>query len=215
MDASTIALFAVAAVAVLLVPGPAVLFIVTRSVEHGRPAALALLAGIHLGTSVHVIAAAVGLSAVIAASPTAYDAVRYLGAAYLIVVGVRALLRRGDDGSEPRPPRPASRRRLLVEGIVVNVLNPKMALFFLAFMPQFVDPSRGSASVQVLVLGAVFVLLGLVTDGTYALVAATVGQRVRARGGVGSRVRYLSGGIFIGLGLLAALSGQRVRRSAG
>jgi threonine/homoserine/homoserine lactone efflux protein len=214
-DPSTLAVFAAAALALLLVPGPAVLFVVTRSVEHGRPAALASVAGIHTGTLVHVAAAAFGISALLAASHVAYDAVRYGGAAYLVFLGVRALLRRGGGAGPEETVRPASRRRLLAEGFVVNVLNPKTALFFLAFLPQFVDRDHGSAPLQVLVLGALFVALGVCTDGTYALLSAHVGRRLRGRRLVAGRLQVVSGVVYIALGLLAAFGGPRPKRAAG
>jgi threonine/homoserine/homoserine lactone efflux protein len=216
-EPSTIALFAMAAVAVLLVPGPAVVLIVTRTVEHGRPAALVVLAGVHLGTSVHVLAAAAGLSAALAASPSALDALRYAGAAYLIAMGLFAVLRAPPDEARDAEGarRLASPPRLLVEGMIVNVLNPKMVVFFIAFMPEFVDRSRGPVSVQVLVLGAIFIVLGLVTYGAYALVAAKIGDRLRARGGVANGLRYVSGCMFVGLGVIAALSGAGLLHSIG
>jgi threonine/homoserine/homoserine lactone efflux protein len=213
IEPATVLVFAAAALALLLVPGPAVLFVVARSMEHGRPAALASVAGVHLGTLVHVAAAAFGVSAIFAASDLAYDAVRYGGAAYLVFLGVRALRRRGEGAGEEVEVRPTTRRRLLAEGAVVNVLNPKTALFFLAFLPQFVDPGHGPVAPQVLVLGATFVLLGLCTDSTYALVAAHVGGRLRGRRGVGTRLQLVSGVVYIGLGLLAAVGGPRVKRS--
>ncbi len=214
IDLSTLVLFGLASLALLLVPGPSVLFIVARSVEHGRPAALASVAGIHVGTLVHIAAAAFGVSALLAASETAYDLMRYGGAAYLVYLGARAILHRRDRGREDAEPRAASRRRLLAEGVVVNVLNPKTALFFLAFLPQFVDPAAGAVTLQVVLLGALFVVLGLITDGTYALVAARIGDRLRGRRAVGGRLRVASGLVYIGLGLLAALGGPRPRRSS-
>ena len=147
-------LFGLTAVALLLVPGPAVLYVVVQSAEQGRRVGLASVAGIHLGTLVHVAAATVGLSALIVASAVAFSAVKYAGAAYLIYLGVRRLLAR-DEVVEPGRRR-ESLRRAFARGIVVNVLNPKTALFFLAFLPQFVDPDRGGVWSQVLVLGLVF-----------------------------------------------------------
>jgi threonine/homoserine/homoserine lactone efflux protein len=206
-----LALFSLATIALLIIPGPAVLFIVTRSVDQGRSAGLVSVLGIHLGTVVHVLAAALGISAVLAASQTAFDVVRYAGAAYLVVLGVRTLLRRGD-GAAPSPEN-APLRRIFWQGVVVNVLNPKTALFIVAFLPQFVDPSRGSATAQVLVLGGVFIALGLVSDSTYALGAARAGARLRAWSRFASVQRYSSGAVYIGLGLAAALTGSRPRRS--
>jgi threonine/homoserine/homoserine lactone efflux protein len=204
-------LFSLATIALLVIPGPAVLFIVTRSVDQGRSAGLVSVLGIHLGTVVHVLAAALGISAVLAASQTAFDIVRYAGAAYLVVLGVRTLMRRVDD--DAASPETAPLRRIFWQGVVVNVLNPKTALFIVAFLPQFVDPSRGSATAQVLVLGGVFIALGLVSDSTYALGAARAGARLRAWSRFAAVQRYASGAVYIGLGLAAALTGSRPRRS--
>jgi threonine/homoserine/homoserine lactone efflux protein len=206
-----LALFSLATIALLIIPGPAVLFIVTRSVDQGRSAGLVSVGGIHCGTVLHVVAAAFGISALLAASQTAFDVVRYAGAAYLIVLGVRTLMRRID--ADAVAPEGAPLRKIFWQGMVVNVLNPKTALFIVAFLPQFVDPARGSATVQVLVLGAVFILLGLLSDSTYALGAARAGARLRAWSRFGSVQRYASGAVYIGLGLAAALTGSRPQRS--
>jgi threonine/homoserine/homoserine lactone efflux protein len=208
---STLALFAVAAVTLLVIPGPAVLYIVTRSVDQGRAAGLASVCGVHVGTLVHVAAAALGLSALLVSSASAYHAVRWLGAAYLIWLGVRRLLAH-DEPSGPVKDRDASRRglcRIFAQGVVVNVLNPKTALFFLAFLPQFVDVSRGSVPFQVVVLGVAFVLLGLVSDGTYAVLASTGAGWLRRRPRVARTSRLVSGGVLIGLGVTTALAGSR------
>ncbi|TML04521.1 MAG: LysE family translocator [Actinobacteria bacterium] len=194
-------LFGLTAVALLLVPGPAVLYVVVQSAEQGRRVGLASVAGIHLGTLVHVAAATVGLSALIVASAVAFSAVKYAGAAYLIYLGVRRLLARDEVVESGR--RRESLRRAFARGIVVNVLNPKTALFFLAFLPQFVDPDRGGVWSQVLVLGLVFVGLGLISDSLYALAAGTVGGLLRRRR---CALRYGSGVVFIGLGAAAALA---------
>jgi len=210
-SSSTLALFAVAAVTLLVIPGPAVLYIVTRSVDQGRAAGLASVCGVHVGTLVHVAAAALGLSALLVSSATAYHAVRWLGAAYLIWLGVRRLLAHDEDA--PAAPGPGTRRhglrRSFAQGIVVNVLNPKTALFFLAFLPQFVDVSRGSVPFQVVVFGVAFVLLGLASDGTYALLASTGAGWLRRRPRVARTSRLVSGGVLIGLGVTTALAGSR------
>jgi threonine/homoserine/homoserine lactone efflux protein len=211
-EASTLALFAVAAVTLLVIPGPAVLYIVTRSVDQGRAAGLASVCGIHVGTLLHVAAAALGLSALLVSSATAYDTVRWLGAAYLVWLGVRRLLARDEEGTAagagPGAPRPGL-RRIFAQGVVVNVLNPKTALFFFAFLPQFVDTSRGSVPFQVVVLGVAFVLLGLVSDGAYALLAATGAGWLRRRPRVARTSRLVSGGVLISLGVTTALAGSR------
>ena len=211
-ETSTLALFAVAAVTLLLIPGPAVLYIVTRSVDQGRAAGLASVCGVHVGTLLHVTAAALGLSALLVSSATAYDTVRWLGAAYLVWLGVRRLLARDEDVPETVA-GPDARRvglgRIFAQGVVVNVLNPKTALFFFAFLPQFVDTSRGSVPFQVVVFGFAFVLLGLLSDGAYAMLASTGAGWLRRRPGVAKASRLVSGGVLISLGVTTALAGSR------
>jgi threonine/homoserine/homoserine lactone efflux protein len=210
-DPATLAVFTVAAITLLVIPGPAVLYIVTRSVDQGRAAGLASVCGVHVGTLVHVAAAAMGLSALLVSSATAYHAVRWLGAAYLIWLGVRRLLAK-DEPSGSGKGLPASRlglRRIFAQGVVVNVLNPKTALFFFAFLPQFVDTSRGSVPFQVLVLGVAFVLLGLLSDGAYAVAASAGAGWLRRRPGVARASRLASGGVLISLGVTTALAGSR------
>ena len=172
-DASTFALFVAAALALLLVPGPAVLYVVARSVEGGRTTGLVSVLGVELGTLVHVVFAAAGLSAIVASSATAFSVVKWLGAAYLVWLGLQHILAR--DGEDEALPTGGETRlpRVFTQSVLVQVLNPKVALFFLAFLPQFVDPSRGAAWTQVLVLGATLAALGLFTDGLYALVGGT------------------------------------------
>jgi threonine/homoserine/homoserine lactone efflux protein len=206
-EPSILAVFMVAALALLLTPGPAVLYIVARSVEQGRWAGVVSALGVHAGTLVHVAAAALGLSALLVSSALAFDVVKYLGAVYLIYLGIRKLVGR-DEGAGSPASAPRSLRRLFGQGVVVNVLNPKTALFFLAFLPQFVDPSRGRVGVQILSLGLIFVGLGVLSDGLYAVVAGTAGGWLK-RGGRLLRVeRYVTGGVFVGLGLTAALAGN-------
>jgi threonine/homoserine/homoserine lactone efflux protein len=199
-DSTALWLFCLAALALLAVPGPAVLYIVVQSAEQGRRVGLASVAGIHLGTLVHVAAATIGLSALIVASAVAFSAVKYAGAAYLVYLGVRKLLERPRRARIEREREPL--RRAFARGAVVNVLNPKTALFFLAFLPQFVDRDRGGVWSQVLVLGLVFVGLGLVSDSLYALGAGAIGRLLRRRG---RALQYGSGIVYIGLGAAAAL----------
>jgi threonine/homoserine/homoserine lactone efflux protein len=167
---------------------------------------VASVLGIHTGSFVHIGAAAVGVSAALAASATAFTVVKWAGALYLIVLGVRTLARRDaeQDRSGGAPER--SLRRTYTDGIVVNVLNPKTALFFLAFLPQFVDPDRGPVTAQVLVLGLVFVLLGICSDGLYALAASAAGDWLRARPHLADRQRIVSGVAYLGLGVAAAVA---------
>jgi threonine/homoserine/homoserine lactone efflux protein len=200
-DSTSLWLFGLAALALLAIPGPAVLYIVVQSAEQGRRVGLASVAGVHLGTLVHVAAASAGLSALIVASSVAFSAVKYAGAAYLVYLGIRRLLDR-DVRTQVERTRKLL-RRAFVRGTIVNTLNPKTALFFLAFLPQFVAPDRGGVWSQALVLGFVFVGLGLVTDSLYALAAGTVAGLLRRQRNV---VRYGSGVAFIALGATAALA---------
>jgi threonine/homoserine/homoserine lactone efflux protein len=203
---TTFALFALAAIALLVIPGPSVLYVVAQSVSGGRRVGVASVLGIHVGTLVHVAAAAVGLSSLIVSSARAFEAVKLAGAAYLVYLGVRRLLdRRAHTAvtAEARPLGDAFR-----QGIVVNTLNPKTALFFLAFLPQFVDVSRGSVPLQIMALGMTVVLLGLVSDSLYALAAGGAGSWLRRRRRVATTERYVTGGVLVGLGVTTALSGS-------
>jgi threonine/homoserine/homoserine lactone efflux protein len=212
-DASTFGLFALASFALIVVPGPAVVYIVTRSLELGRSAGLVSMLGVEAGGLVHVTAAALGLSALIASSAAAFSVVKYLGAAYLIVIGVRRLVGRpADPLAEVRAAPPRS--RLFSQGVLVSVLNPKVAIFFLAFLPQFVDPDRGAVAPQVLVLGTCFIALAMLSDGAYAFLAGTLGDRVRASTRVRHRLERASGAIYIALGAVAALAGRSELRSS-
>ena len=211
-DVSTFALFVAAALALLLVPGPAVIYVVARSVEGGRLTGLVSVLGVELGTLLHVVFAAAGLSAIVVSSAAAFSVVKWLGAAYLVWLGLRQIL--GRDGGDQETPLSGSgenRLRVFSQSVLVQVLNPKVALFFLAFLPQFVDPSRGAAWTQVVVLGATLATLGLFTDGLYALLGGTAGEWIRKqRAGAGLRRagRYVTGGVYIALGAVAAVSGK-------
>jgi threonine/homoserine/homoserine lactone efflux protein len=206
-SASSLALFTAAALVLLLVPGPAVMYILTRSIDQGRAAGLASVLGVHLGTTVHVAAAALGVSALLASSSTAFTVVKLAGAAYLVGLGLRRILGRERVETVADGPPPARLRRVVGQGVVVNVLNPKTALFFVAFLPQFVVPARGSVTLQLLVLGAVFIVLGLLTDGLYALLGSAAGGWLRARARSRAR-RYVTGGAYVTLGTAAALTGS-------
>ena len=205
-DPATLLVFGMAALALIVVPGPAVLYIVSQSIEGGRRAGLVSTLGVHCGTLVHVAAAAIGLSSLLVSSARAYDAVKYAGAAYLVFLGIRTLL--GRTGDEPQAMEVDARRRLM-RGATVQILNPKTALFFFAFLPQFVDAEAGAIGLQILVLGVTFMLLGLVSDGAYALAAGALASRLRGNRRAANVSRYASGTILVGLGVAAALSGRR------
>jgi threonine/homoserine/homoserine lactone efflux protein len=201
----TLGVFVLAALALIVVPGPAVLYIVAQSIDGGRLAGFVSALGVALGGLVHVAAAAVGLSAVLVSSATAFTVVKLAGAAYLIGLGLHTLLRRREppDATVPRERR---LRRVFWQGAVVNVLNPKTALFFLAFLPQFVDPDRGSVALQLLVLGLLFVVLAVCSDSLWALGAGTASERLRVSRRFLALQRYVSGSVFVGLGALTAVA---------
>ena len=201
---STYALFIATALALLAIPGPAVLYVVGRSIDQGRTAGLASVLGITTGTIVHITAATIGLSSLVLASKVAFDAVRYVGAAYLILLGVRRLLTRGqEEAAGARPPR--TLRRLFTQGLVVNLLNPKTIVFIFAFIPQFVDVGAGHVWLQILLLGLTFAGLGLMSDSVYAIVAGTVADRLRGTPLVARIERWFGGTVLIGLGVASAL----------
>jgi threonine/homoserine/homoserine lactone efflux protein len=201
----TLALFALAALALIVVPGPAVLYVVAQSIDRGRLAGFVSALGVAVGGLVHVTAAAVGLSAILVSSATAFTVVKLVGAAYLVGLGLVTLLRRREAATDA-PPTGRRLRRTFGQGVVVNVLNPKTALFFLAFLPQFVDRDAGSVAVQILVLGLLFVALAVVSDGLWALAAGTASERLRGNRRFLAVQRWVSGSVFVGLGTLTAVA---------
>lgn len=202
-ELSTLLLFAAVSATLVAVPGPAVVYIVTRGVAQGRSAGVVSALGIEAGALVHVAAAVCGLSALVASSATAFAVVKYAGAAYLVFLGAQRLRARGDVAVADLPP--ASNGRLFRQGIVIQVLNPKVAVFFVAFLPQFVDPAHAVA-LQVGLLGALFVAVALVIDCAWGMAAGSVGERLRGSAPVRNWLDRLSGATFIGLGAAAALS---------
>ena len=205
---STLLLFCSAALVLLVIPGPSVLYIVTRSLDQGRRAGLVSVIGTHTGSLVHVAAAAFGLSALIVSSALAFSAVKYAGAAYLIWLGIRRW-RAGDRTVAAATSGSTAMSSLFRQGVIVQLLNPKTAVFFLAFLPQFVDVERGSVTVQIVVLGVVFIVLGLLSDGTYALAASAIGGMLRRSVRARRAERYVSSGVYVGLGVTTAVAGGR------
>jgi threonine/homoserine/homoserine lactone efflux protein len=196
-------LFVLAAIVLLLIPGPAVLYIVTRSIDQGRAAGIASVLGVSTGTLIQVGFAVVGLSSLVLASAIAFDIVKYAGAAYLLLLGVKRLLSKQRlDLQTQREPR--TLRRLYTQGVIVNTLNPKTALFIFALLPQFVDVNAGRVWLQVLVLGLTLCLLGLTSDGIYALVAGTVADQLRGSQLMARIERWVGGTVLVGLGVFAA-----------
>jgi threonine/homoserine/homoserine lactone efflux protein len=207
LDPSRLPLFIAASLSLLLIPGPAVLYIVTRSIDQGRVAGVVSVLGIEVGGFFHVAAAALGLSAILLSSALAFSVVKYLGAAYLIYLGIRKLVT-PDKLQDTQSSTPASLRRIFSQGVVVNIFNPKTALFFFAFLPQFVDSSRGSVALQMFLLGSTFVGLATLTDGLYAILSGTFASWLKGNLRFLRFQRYFAGTVYIGLGLTTALSGS-------
>ena len=205
-DSQTIWLFCLAATALIVIPGPAVLYIVAQSVGQGRRAGLVSASGVASGGLVHVLGAAVGLSGLLLSSATLFSAVKLAGAAYLVYLGARRLLGR-EASAFVAPSEARSPRRLYRDGVVVNILNPKTALFFYAFLPQFLDPGRGSVVLQALVLGALFVAIALLSDSVWALASGSAAGWLKARPIAAHVERWVTGTVLVGLGAAAALSG--------
>ena len=206
-DLTHVGLFVGAALALLMTPGPAVLYIVTRSVGRGRRAGLVSVLGICSGTLVHVAAAALGLSALLVSSALAFNVVRWVGALYLIVLGLRALLNREGMSIEVADQGSDDLHGVFMQGVIVNVLNPHTALFFFAFLPQFVNPSNGHLPLQMMTLGLLFVGLSAITDSGWAIAAGAAGCWIKSHPRFARGQRFLTGGALIGLGATAALTG--------
>jgi threonine/homoserine/homoserine lactone efflux protein len=206
-DLSTLAVFAAASFALVAVPGPSVLYIVGTSIAQGRRAGVASMFGVQTGALIHVFAAAIGVSAILASSAELFNVVKFAGAAYLVWLGVQKLRHAGDEDPAARSPR--SHAHLFRQGVVVNILNPKVAMFFLAFLPQFIDPDAASPGLQIIGLGLIFILIAMISDTTYALLAGTAAERLSGTFAARRRLDRISGGVMIGLGAVAALTGHR------
>ena len=203
-DLNSLISFAVASVALLVIPGPAVIYIVNRSVADGRQIGLAAVVGLELGTFMHVLAATVGLSAILATSENAFNVVKYLGASYLVLIGLRTLTRKPEAISTSAGSMTQS--QAFRQGFIINTLNPKIALFFLSFLPQFIDPNISSNARQSLILGSVFVLCGFVIDGIYALTASSLREVLVKGKALPFIQQYVAGVVFVLLGVAAALA---------
>lgn len=207
MGISNWGVFLVAAFTLLVIPGPAVLYITARSIEQGRMAGIVSTLGIGAGALVHVVAAALGISAVLMSSALAFSIVKYLGAAYLIYLGIKTLWQRNPQSTEKDISFEAQPlRSIFWQGIVVNVLNPKTALFFFAFIPQFVSAGTGNVAAQIILLGMVFVCMAICTDSLYALFAGTIGNWLRENPQFMAVQRWFAGSIYILLGVLTAFT---------
>jgi threonine/homoserine/homoserine lactone efflux protein len=207
IESTQLYFFLGAALALLLVPGPAVLYITARSANQGRLAGLVSVLAIGSANLLQAVAATLGLSAILLSSALAFDVVKYLGAAYLIYLGVRKLLT--PDETENEQIKTESLKRIYWQGFAINMLNPKTALFYFAFLPQFVDPARGNVTGQTLLLGALFVGMAFITDSLYALLASSLADRLRGNQRFQKGQRYFAGLVYVGLGITTALTGSK------
>ncbi len=207
-DGSTVLIVALASLVLVVIPGPAVIYILTRSVSQGRTAGMVSAVGVNLGSAIHVVAAVAGLSLLLASSAYAYTIVKWLGVAYLAWIGVRTLLTDDTEFTSPEMDR-HSLRRIFTQGILVNVLNPKVAIFFLAFLPQFIDQNGANPALQTFVLGMTLVTIGLISDSVYALIGGGLGDWFRRLPGAARATRLTAGITYLALASLAAVSGNR------
>ncbi len=206
LDWSRLSLFISVALLLVFMPGPNTLYIIARSIQQGRRAGIVSSLGVQVGSLIHIAAAALSLSALLLSSALTFNAVKYAGAAYLIYLGVKTLLMKEKAGPAQAVQK-ARFSRVFYQGVVVNLLNPKTALFFFAFLPQFIDPARGPVAVQIILLGSILVILGTLSDTVYALAAGSVGNWLRGNLKFLRAQRYCAGSIYIGLGAVTALSG--------
>jgi threonine/homoserine/homoserine lactone efflux protein len=205
MDAN-IALFVVASLAVIVTPGPDNIYVLTRGVAQGREVALASAWGMCSGLLFHTSLAALGLSAILASSAMAFSVVKYAGAAYLIYLGITALLSKEGFDASPGEETGAKLRQYFIKGLTMNLLNPKVAVFFLAFLPQFANPS--GTVLRLVVLGLVFALLSVVVFSAIALFSGLLGDRLGSNPRYVTALRWLTGCVLVGLGLRLAFSGR-------
>ena len=210
LDWSTLTLFISVASIMVFMPGPNTLYIIARSIQQGRLAGLVSSLGVQVGTMVHMTAAALGISALLVSSAVAFQVVKYAGAAYLIYLGIRTLLSK--DKVEKTNVHRAKLSRVFYQGVVVNVLNPKTALFFFAFLPQFINPTRGAVGIQVALLGSILIFLGTLSDSIYALASGSIGNWLRGNLKFVRAQRYFAGTVYIGLGAATAFSGVHKNR---
>jgi len=204
-DLHTIFAFIGTSLLLLIIPGPAVLYIIAKSTEQGRKAGMASVAGIEAGTLVHVVASAVGISTLLLASATAFSILKYAGAFYLIWMGLKKICTRQPVTAAVENSSPQGISRIFWQGAIVNILNPKTALFFFAFLPQFVNPAKGGVTMQLVVLGLIFVMLATITDSIYALAAGSLSKWLKRQPRYLVIQHYVSGVIYVFLGVLTML----------
>ncbi|MBN6886440.1 threonine/homoserine/homoserine lactone efflux protein [Cytobacillus horneckiae] len=200
---STLVAFVAIVIGLFIIPGPAVLLVATRTAQNGRKAGVMAGLGIATGDVIHTLFAAIGLSAILMTSASAFNIVKYAGAAYLIYLGIRAILQRPRDPQLPKG-KSISTRSAYSQAILIEVLNPKTALFFLSFLPQFVNPSYGSTFFQFLILGLIFVLLSAMYTTLFAVCVRLIIRVFKKISWLGRWSGKIVGIIYIGLGLRVA-----------
>jgi threonine/homoserine/homoserine lactone efflux protein len=205
IDPAKFALFITVSWALIIAPGPDMLYVITRGMAHGRRAGMLSALGVICGILVHTIAAALGLTLIFQTSALAFLAVKYLGAAYLIYLGIKSWRERNGFALQISS-SPVSSGQLFWQGVLSNVLNPKIAIFFLAFLPQFVDKSSSQMTLQLIVLGLTFAFLGLLFLIVVGYSSGTIGSWITRRPHYAQFLGRLSGGILVALGVRLALT---------
>lgn len=204
---STIWLFVISATALLIMPGPAVFYIMARSIDQGKEAGLVSVLGVSLGGAVHVLAGAAGVSAILMTSATAFTIVKYLGAVYLVYLGCKTLFSTSHENHVASSKTNHKKLwKIFYESVIVEVMNPKTALFFLAFFPQFITPSAGSVSAQFLLLGTIFIILAFINDSLYAILAASIRKWIVGKKGHAKVVNKVTGYLYIVLGIFSTFA---------
>lgn len=209
MPDANIVLFVAASLLVIVAPGPDNVYVLTRGVAQGREVALASAWGMCSGLLFHTTLAALGLSAILARSAVAFSVVKYAGAAYLVYLGIRALLSREEFAASAEEAHTTRLRSFFLRGLTMNILNPKVAVFFLAFLPQFANPAAGGAALRLVALGLIFALLSVIVFSAIAIFAGLLGERLSSNPRFVNVLRWLTGCVLVGLGLRLALSGRQ------
>ncbi|GAA0250891.1 LysE family translocator [Cryptosporangium japonicum] len=205
IDSHLLTLFVVTTLVAMITPGPDMLFVLGCGIKGGPRAGLLATAGVASSEAIHVALAAVGLAALFAAVPTAFVVVRVVGGLYLVYLGVQMIRRRkGGVADVPAAGGGMSGRRAYVNGLVTNLLNPKMVTFTLAFLPQFIDPALGRVWLQFVVLGVLLIVIEFLIDGSVGVLAGRIGGWLRQRHAARRRIDVATGGLFIGLGFRLA-----------
>ena len=205
--------FIFASILLLVIPGPAVFFVVAKSIDQGRTAGVVSVLGIQLGTLVHLLAAALGISAILVSSAMAFNVIKYAGAAYLIYMGIKSLTAKTETPDMNMKFEKQKLSKVFFQGAIVNILNPKTALFFFAFLPQFITPGTTSSTWQIFILGLIFIALSIISDSIYALLAGSIKGYLHRNPVRLKFQKYISGCLYILLGIatLVAEPGKRIK----